>query len=164
MERTYKKRSGSIAENIVKDRQRKIEELKESTLDIVSAIKQIAYNHAREPLNTEKNLLRWLRTWWCSTYNRPLKDPILKEYTIEELLYEFYIRIERQKVDEERKEEADKIEEDTIKQEDVDWAEQMEKEDMLEQERRMKQKEIEEEIRRRKEEDEEFGDDIDIGF
>lgn len=31
----------------------------------------------------------WLRRWWCEKYNRPSKDPLLKEYTVEELMIEF---------------------------------------------------------------------------
>lgn len=32
----------------------------------------------------------WLQTWWCRKYNRPRKDPLLAEYTHEELLIEWY--------------------------------------------------------------------------
>ena len=31
----------------------------------------------------------WLQIWWCKKFNRPRKDPLLLEYTIEELFVEF---------------------------------------------------------------------------
>lgn len=69
-------------------------------------------------------------SWWSKTYNRPLKDPILLSYTVEELLYEFYDRIERRLAEEERsKQEDDKIEEDKEKAA-LDWAERQEKEEL----------------------------------
>lgn len=71
----------------------------------------------------------FLQSWWSRTYNRPLKDPLLAEYTIEELLYEFYDRIERVKAEQERLEQDDvKIEENRDKANE-DWAEKMEREE-----------------------------------
>ena len=68
-------------------------------------------------------MLLFLQSWWSRTYNRPLKDPLLLSYTLEELLYEFYDRIERAKAAEERiDEESDKIEEEKDKAA-QDWAE-----------------------------------------
>jgi hypothetical protein len=32
----------------------------------------------------------WLQRWWCQKYNRPRKDPLLAEYTLEELMIEFF--------------------------------------------------------------------------
>lgn len=53
-----------------------------------------------------------MRHWWSKTYNRPLKDPLLASYTLEELLYEFYEREERAAFDAELVEqETDRIEE-----------------------------------------------------
>lgn len=31
----------------------------------------------------------WLERWWCKKYQRPSKDPLLQEYTKEELFIEF---------------------------------------------------------------------------
>lgn len=31
----------------------------------------------------------WLQRWWCKKYNRPRKDPLLAEYTLEELMLEY---------------------------------------------------------------------------
>jgi methyl coenzyme M reductase gamma subunit len=33
--------------------------------------------------------VEWLQRWWCKKYNRPRKDPLLNEYTLEELMIEF---------------------------------------------------------------------------
>lgn len=74
-------------------------------------------------------MLLFLQSWWSRTYNRPLKDPLLLSYTTEELLYEFYDRIERSKAEEERLEQEDvKIEEEKDKVNE-DWAEKMEREE-----------------------------------
>lgn len=71
----------------------------------------------------------FLQSWWSRTYNRPLKDPLLQSYTLEELLYEFYDRIERAKAEQERLEQEDvKIEEQQDKAAE-DWAEKMEREE-----------------------------------
>ena len=101
-----------------------------SELSIVDAIKKLAAYNARAELHNEEQLLLFLQSWWSRTYNRPLKDPLLQTYTLEELLYEFYDRIERAKADEERLEQEDvKIEEEKDKRNE-DWAERMEREEM----------------------------------
>jgi len=101
-----------------------------SDLSIVESIKKIAAFNARAELNTEEQLLLFLQSWWSRTYNRPLKDPLLLTYTLEELLYEFYDRIERSKAEQERLESVDvKIEEDKEKANE-DWAEKMEREEL----------------------------------
>jgi hypothetical protein len=70
--------------------------------------------------------------WWCSHYNRPLKDPILKEYTLEDLMYEYHLIKEKQKHYEEmNKEESDRIEEEKAKADD-EWVKQMEEEEAQE--------------------------------
>jgi len=76
--------------------------------------------------------LLFLKSWWSKTYNRPLKDPLLLSYTLEELLYEFYDKVERLKAEETRVEEStDRIEEEKIK-ENLDWAEQEEQRELEE--------------------------------
>lgn len=69
----------------------------------------------------------FLRSWWSRTYNRPLKDPLLQDYTLEELYYEYRDHSERRLAAEEVAEEAaDNIEQ--KKTDDaLDWAEQEEK-------------------------------------
>lgn len=34
-----------------------------------------------------------MQWWWCKRYNRPLKDPLLQEYTIEELEIEYLMHV-----------------------------------------------------------------------
>lgn len=62
-------------------------------------------------------------SWWSNTYSRPLKDPLLQEYTLEELYYEYRNKIERKRAAEKAIEEND----DKIEQEKIDdalaWAE-----------------------------------------
>lgn len=68
-------------------------------------------------------------SWWSEKYSRPLKDPILLSYTLEELAYEYYLSMERRAAERESiEEENDKIEEakDKAAQE---WADQMEAEE-----------------------------------
>lgn len=97
---------------------------------IVECIKSIAAYNARADLTTEHQMTLFLKSWWSSTYNRPLKDPLLESYTLEELLYEFYDKMERQKAAEERSiKEADKMEE-AKEKEVLDWAEQEEKKEL----------------------------------
>jgi hypothetical protein len=101
-----------------------------SELSTSESIKKIAAFNARAELDSEEQLLLFLQSWWSRTYNRPLKDPLLLSYTIEELLYEFYDRIERSKAEQERLEQVDvKIEEDKDKSNE-DWAEKMEREEL----------------------------------
>lgn len=77
-------------------------------------------------------MLLFLQSWWSKTYNRPLKDPLLLSYTLEELLYEFYDRVERKLAEEERvNQENDKIEEDKEKAV-LDWAEEEERKELEE--------------------------------
>jgi hypothetical protein len=93
---------------------------------IVESIKAICAYNARAELFDEKQLVLFLKSWWSRTYNRPLKDPLLATYSTEELLYEFYDKIERRLAEEERvNSDADKIEEDKEKAV-LDWAEQEE--------------------------------------
>jgi hypothetical protein len=101
----------------------------------VECIKAITAYNARADLDTEYQMTLFLKSWWSSTYNRPLKDPLLESYTLEELLYEFYDKIERQAASEERStQETDKIEE-AKEKEVLDWAEQEEKKELEEMQR-----------------------------
>jgi hypothetical protein len=42
-----------------------------------------------DPTAGLEEFVRFLQFWWCQKYNRPLKDPLLSTYTINELLYEY---------------------------------------------------------------------------
>ena len=75
-------------------------------------------------------MMLFLQSWWSKTYTRPLKDPILQSYTLEELLYEFYDRIERDKAREEQLEAEDVRIEVEKEQGDLDWAELEEKKEL----------------------------------
>lgn len=102
------------------------QEDRESSRGTIDLIRDLASAHARAPLDSDENILLFLKSWWSRTYNRPLKDPLLQEYTVEELMYEFFDRIERAKAAEEATEqESDKIEEEKEKAV-LDWAEQEE--------------------------------------
>lgn len=94
------------------------------------AIHEIAKYNARASLESEHQLLLWLQSWWSRLYNRPLKDPLLQTYSVEELLYEFYDRQERQAaLDEGAMEDADRIEERKVK-DNLDWAEEEERKEL----------------------------------
>lgn len=99
-------------------------------LSTADAIRQIAASNARASLTNEDQLLLFLKSWWSRTYNRPLKDPLLLSYTLEELLYEFYDRIERKTAEEERIKAEEEKQEDTKEKAVQDWAEKMEREEM----------------------------------
>lgn len=77
----------------------------------------------------------FLKSWWCTTYNRPLKDPVLESYTLEELLYEFYDRMERRKAADERLAQEDVKIEEAKEKEVLDWAEAEEKKELEEMQR-----------------------------
>jgi hypothetical protein len=101
-----------------------------SELSVVESIRAICAFNARSELSDELQLDLFLRSWWSRTYNRPLKDPLLQTYTLQELLYEFYDRIERIAAEKERiNSEADKIEEDKEKAV-LDWAEEEERKEL----------------------------------
>ncbi len=68
-----------------------------------------------------------MKSWWSRTYNRPLKDPLLESYTLADLLYEFYDRVERRLAEEECSEDEEIHEEVAKDKQNLDWADQMEK-------------------------------------
>ena len=56
----------------------------------VDAVQKIAKaHHLEEATENAETFIRFLEWWWCRTFNRPMKDPLLKTYTPDELLYEF---------------------------------------------------------------------------
>jgi hypothetical protein len=99
-------------------------------LDLADSIKKICAHNARASLDDDNQLLLFLQSWWSRVYNRPLKDPLLLEYTLEELLHEFYDRSERAAAEEERVK-AGEVQEETAKEQEVlDWAEEEEKREL----------------------------------
>jgi len=100
----------------------------------------------------------FLRHWWSEHYNRPLKDPMLDSYTLEELTYEYYDKIERHKAAEDGlEEESDRIENEAL-QENLTWAEE---EERKEREEMLKQLELD---KAKQEYGDDYGEDIDIEF
>lgn len=130
-----------------------------STYKLIDAI---TYNLARSELDSEFKQLLFLQSWWSRTYNRPLKDPLLLEYTIDELYYEYRDRIERDEAIEERSEqEADKIEDSKV-DESLKWAEEEERKERENSEKKASdQKWMDDQLAKYKEEfGEDFGNDI----
>ena len=102
-----------------------------STFEQINAI---ARRDARLEIGEKKNRL-FLTNWWCRQYNRPLKDPLLKQYTTEELAYEFYLINEIDTFTAEKINEVnDRIEEE-LYQKDIDWADEMEADELAEEAR-----------------------------
>ena len=96
-------------------------------MSAIEAIDKLTYNIARAPLDTAATQFLFLRSWWSKYYNRPLKDPILQEYTLEELYYEYRDKVQREEAAREASEEAtDNIEQ---KKEDdaMAWAQEEER-------------------------------------
>ena len=99
-------------------------------LTIIEAIQELAAKNARAELSDVVQLKLFLKSWWSNLYNRPLKDPLLQTYTLEELLYEFYDKIERRTAEEERKNTDINKQEDAKEKANLDWAEQMERDEL----------------------------------
>ena len=106
----------------------------------------------------------FLRSWWCKTYNRPLKDPLLDTYTLYELLYEYKDKVERVRAIELGVEqETDKIEDAKV-DETLSW---IEEEERKEKEAAEAKKAADEQWmldQLKKEKGEDFGDDINLDF
>lgn len=99
---------------------------------VIDRIRAIAAHNARAELNSPHQLLLFLKSWWSTTYNRPLKDPLLETYTLEELLYEFFDKIERKRASVEKaKSEAVKMEQEKERAA-LDWAEEEERKELAE--------------------------------
>lgn len=71
-------------------------------------------------------LLFKLRRWWCQYYRRPYKDPLLDQYTLEELLFEYFdLTADKNKPEEQKVTEQ-------VEQEDRDWAAEEEERELAE--------------------------------
>jgi len=63
--------------------------------ELLEVLRSLASEHARSTRlgpRTRDELWLALCSWWSEYYNRPLKDPILEKYTLEELAYEFFLK------------------------------------------------------------------------
>lgn len=136
------------------------------------AIDKITYNIARAPLDTEQTQLLFLKSWWSRTYSRPLKDPLLQEYTLEELYYEYRDYVEREAASQERAEDAaDNIEQKKLDEVDA-WAREEEERELKELEQKgqsdiseQDQKWMQEQIDQAKEVyGQDFGEDLEVNF
>ena len=92
-------------------------------------------------------------SWWSKEYSRPLKDPLLLSYTLEELLYEFYDKIERGRIEIEYMTDDTSDIDAAAVDEDIQWAEKEAEKDR----ERMKEEELK---RQKAEHGEGFGEDI----
>lgn len=66
---------------------------------------------------SEKDLLRTLKVWWCLKYSRPFKDPLLNQYTLDELAYEYLVHFYMDPQNDPEKKQA----EEEAEKEDEDW-------------------------------------------
>jgi hypothetical protein len=101
-----------------------------SGYSVVDSIRKIAAKNARADLGDEDQLLLFLQSWWSRLYNRPLLDPLLQTYTIEQLLYEFFDRVERHAAEKERAERVEVMHEEDKENAVLDWAEREEKREL----------------------------------
>ena len=104
----------------------------------------------------EKRNRVFLMNWWCTHYNKPLKDPLLQQYTLEELAYEYYLIGEIAAFKQElANRETDRIEEEKLQEAEA-WADMMEAEDEAERQAQLKkeQKEAEHQAQLKKEQEE----------
>ena len=95
--------------------------------DLLKHIEDLVDGSRQQPLEGSDELLSSLRRWWCRHYNRPYKDPMLLDYSLEELWFE-YLDVtydERQA----KKEAEQKAGLTAPSQDDYDWAAKMEEED-----------------------------------
>lgn len=85
----------------------------------------------------------FLMNWWCTYYNKPLKDPLLQQYTLEELAYEYYLIGEIAAFKQElANRETDKIEEEKLQEAEA-WADMMEAEEEAERQAQLKKEQEE---------------------
>lgn len=95
--------------------------------DIQNIVKR-AFKNIYET-SSEEQLSIYLRAWWCNYYKRPTKDPLLKEYTFEELLVEYYEQSLLNNSEEYKKMEAFWIRENDVgDMTDDEWVEKQEEE------------------------------------
>lgn len=93
---------------------------------LISDIESLVKKQLRRPLVTDEAISLWLQIWWSKKYERPLKDPLLLEYTLEELIYEFFISQEYEVVQKEKAElEAEQKEKEKMDQANA-WADELE--------------------------------------
>jgi hypothetical protein len=96
---------------------------------MVDAIQKITSYQASHPNEDSDSMELSLKSWWSNTYNRPLKDPLLESYTLYELMYEYFDKIEcKNAVHKAVEQENDRIEDSKL-DETLSWIEQEEKQE-----------------------------------
>jgi len=86
------------------------------------AIQRLAKaHHCEDPVADLETFRRFLQFWWCRTYNRPFKDPLLQSYTLDELTYEYLRHLYHEPDMDPRKE----LEAKKVQSEDDQWIQNM---------------------------------------
>lgn len=86
------------------------------------AIERLAKaHHCEDPFANESSLRRSLEFWYCRKFNKPLKDPLLAAYTLNELAYEYLRYVYLEPESDPRKE----LKEQEIRSADDEWVKQM---------------------------------------
>jgi hypothetical protein len=84
-------------------------------------IDKLAQNIRHAKPVTVEIMREQLDIWWSVKFNRPLKDPLLQEYSTQELLYEYLIHHYL-----DPKNDPTKLdEEEARKKDDIEWAQKM---------------------------------------
>jgi len=66
-----------------------MENKKEENVSTIDNLEKRAFKNIYDISDFDK-LFRYLKIWWCHYYKRPAKDPLLQQYTFEELIIEFF--------------------------------------------------------------------------
>ena len=69
---------------------KKNEEDTERVVFSIETIQNRVIELIRKPITTVSDLERYFASWWCRHYNKPYKCEEVKNYSLEELVYEFY--------------------------------------------------------------------------
>ena len=88
-----------------------------SGLDIIDDIKKLVADERKKEKLNQDEFFSSLKRWWCQYYKRPYKDPLLDEYSLEELYYEYCDVNFSKEVDEQEAKASTEI-----PQEEWDWA------------------------------------------
>jgi len=64
---------------------------KKKTFDFdIAAIQKRVIANRKKPIKTLADLQQMLMLWWCRHYNKPYKCQEVLDYTLEELLFEYF--------------------------------------------------------------------------
>jgi hypothetical protein len=93
------------------------------SLSFIEDIKLLIERERNKTQLTYDEYLFRLKRWWCGHYRRPYKDPMLNEYTFEELFYEYWDITSK---------DQEATPTDEIPQEEYDWAAEEEAKELAE--------------------------------